>query len=74
MHLPSPSHRFEASPASAQPRYEDQFTVISDPLEILIPRPEIFAAMLARGEEQVLDEVCLAVAVCADAISAAITD
>lgn len=51
--------------------YPDQFTTVSDPLEILIPRQEILAAMLIRGEEHVLDEVCLAVALCADAFASA---
>lgn len=51
--------------------YPDQFTRVIDPLEILIPRQEIFAAMLIRGEDHVLEEVCLAVALCADAFAAA---
>lgn len=46
--------------------YPDQFATVSDPLEILIPRQEILAAMLIGGEERVLDEVCMAVALCAD--------
>lgn len=52
-------------------RYPDQFTTVSDPLEILIHRQEILAAMLIRGEDRVLDEVCMAVALCADAIVSA---
>lgn len=51
--------------------YPEQFTTVSDPLAILIPRQEILAAMLIRGEERVLDEVCMAVALCADAFAAA---
>lgn len=55
----------------AQTTYPGQFSCSDDPLAILIPRPEILAAMLARGEERVLDEVCLAVAICADGLAAA---
>ncbi len=51
--------------------YPDQFATVSDPLEILIPRSEILAAMLILGEDRVLDEVCMAVALCADAFAAA---
>ncbi|MCC5885317.1 MAG: hypothetical protein JJT88_02665 [Gammaproteobacteria bacterium] len=51
--------------------YPDQFAIVSDPLEILIPRQEILAAMLIQGEDRVLDEVCMAVALCADALAAA---
>ncbi len=54
--------------------YPDQFTPVTDALEILIPRQEILAAMLCRGEEEVLDEVCLAVAISADAWAAACED
>lgn len=56
---------------SAAVGYPDQFTTVVDPLEILVPRQEIFAAMLLRGEEPVLDEVCMAVALCADALTTA---
>ncbi len=51
--------------------YPGQFATMTDSLEIAIPRDEIIAAMLEQGEKLVLDHVCLAVALVADAIEAA---
>lgn len=51
--------------------YPDQFTLAPDPLYIAIPKIEIVAAMKARGEEDVIDDVCVAVAVTVDALEAA---
>lgn len=61
----------KASQADEWAGYPQQFATVTDPLEVLIPRQEILAAMLIRGEERVLDEVCMAVALCADAFAAA---
>jgi hypothetical protein len=44
-----------------------------DLLHVTIPREEIVAEMLARGEQDTLNAVCLAVAIVADAISNAQT-
>lgn len=68
--MQTPSFDQQAGQAAAL-GYPDQFTTVGDPLEILIPRQEILAAMLIRGEERVLDEVCMAVALCADAFASA---
>jgi len=54
--------------------YKGQFATMTDSLEIAIPRDEIIAAMLEQGEKRVLDNVCLAVALIADAIEAARED
>lgn len=70
----SPLSKLNDATLPAQDCYPDQFTVATDPLEILIPRQEILAAMMTRGEEEVLDEVCLAVAISADAWAAASED
>ena len=51
--------------------YPDQFAIVSDPLEMLIPRQEVLDAMLMFGEDSVLEEVCVAVALCADALASA---
>jgi hypothetical protein len=53
------------------PHYPDQFTLPPDLLHVAIPRHEIIAAMDARGEDDALGDVCLAVAVIADAIGLA---
>ncbi len=52
-------------------RYPGQFEVTPDLLHVAIPRIEIVDAMEDRGDEQALNEVCLSVAVVADAIDAA---
>lgn len=51
--------------------YPDQFTTVSDPLQILIPKQQVLAAMLMQGEERTLEEVSYAVALCADALATA---
>jgi hypothetical protein len=52
--------------------YPEQFATTPDLLHIAIPRAEIIAEMAARGEHEALNDVCLAVAVVADVIGAAI--
>lgn len=49
--------------------YPDQFTTTPDLLHVVIPRAEIIAEMTVRGEHETLNDVCLAVAVVADALS-----
>ena len=53
------------------PSYPDQFTTTPDLLHVVIPRPEIVAEMTVRGEHETLNDVCLAVAIIADAIGTA---
>ena len=52
-------------------RYPGQFKSMPDPLFVAIPRAEIVAEMACRGNEQALNDVCLAVAVIADAVDSA---
>lgn len=51
--------------------YPDQFATTPDLLHVAVPRMEIIAEMSARGEQEALDDICLAVAVVADAIGIA---
>ena len=51
--------------------YTGQFAVTPDLLHVTIPQLEIVAEMTRRGEHETLNDVCLAVAVVADAIGAA---
>jgi hypothetical protein len=51
--------------------YAEQFAVTPDLLHVVIPRAEIIAEMTVRGEHETLNDVCLAVAVVADAIGSA---
>ena len=51
--------------------YSDQFAVTPDLLHVTIPQQEIVNEMLKRGEQETLNDVCLAVAVTADAIACA---
>lgn len=51
--------------------YPDQFATTPDLLHVAIPRTEIIAEMSVRGEQEALDDVCLAVALVADAIGLA---
>jgi hypothetical protein len=53
------------------PEYPEQFATTPDLLHVAIPRAEIIAEMATRGEQEALDDVCLAVAVIADAIGTA---
>lgn len=57
--------RHEAGP------YSGQFDITPDLLHVTIPQHEIVAQMLKRGEQDALNDVCLAVAVVADAIASA---
>lgn len=51
--------------------YPEQFATTPDLLHVVIPRIEIVAEMAVRGEDATLNDVCLAVAVVADAIGSA---
>jgi hypothetical protein len=51
--------------------YAQQFAIAPDLLHVAIPRAEILAEIAARGEQDALDDVCLAVAIVADAIGTA---
>lgn len=51
--------------------YPGQFASTPDLLHVAIPRLEIVTEMAARGEDETLNDVCLAVAVTADAIGLA---
>ena len=51
--------------------YTGQFAVTPDLLHVTIPQLEIVSEMTRRGEHETLNDVCLAVAVVADAIGAA---
>jgi len=51
--------------------YPDQFATTPDLLHVAIPRMEIIAEMSVRGEQETLDDICLAVALVADAIGIA---
>ena len=52
--------------------YPEQFTITPDLLHVVIPRQEIIAEMSRRGEDETLNDVCLAVAVVADVIGLAL--
>ncbi len=49
-------------------QYPDQFATTPDLLHVAIPRMEIIAEMAVRGEQETLDDICLAVALVADAV------
>ncbi|MCZ6458374.1 MAG: hypothetical protein O6766_03330 [Gammaproteobacteria bacterium] len=51
--------------------YPEQFLTTPDLLHVVIPRVEIIAEMALRGEHDALNDVCLAVAIVADAIGQA---
>ncbi|MCZ6639973.1 MAG: hypothetical protein O7F71_00230 [Gammaproteobacteria bacterium] len=51
--------------------YPGQFSTAPDLLHVAIPRIEIIAEMALRGEHETLDDICLAVALVADAIGSA---
>lgn len=51
--------------------YPEQFATSPDLLHVAIPRMEIIAEMSVRGEQETLDDICLAVALVADAIGLA---
>lgn len=56
---------------SAANYYPEQFAAAPDLLHVVIPRMEIISEMTLRGEQATLDDVCLAVALVADAIGTA---
>jgi len=51
--------------------YSGQFTVTPDLLHVTLPQHELVAEMLRRGEQEALNDICLAVAVVAEAIVSA---
>jgi hypothetical protein len=51
--------------------YNGQFAVTPDLLHVTVPQVEIVTEMSKRGETETLNDICLAVAVVADAIIAA---
>ena len=51
--------------------YPEQFATTPDLLHVVIPRNEIISEMSLRGEDETLNDVCLAVAVVADALGLA---
>lgn len=53
--------------------YPGQFAVTPDLLHVTVPQSEILQEMFERGEQATLNDICLAVAVIADAIDAAQT-
>jgi len=62
---PGTSMRDTATP------YPGQFDAIPHPLYVAIPRDEILKEMARRGDERALNDVCMAVAVAAEAVRAA---
>jgi hypothetical protein len=50
------------------PPYPGQFEVVPDPLFVAIPREEILREMARRGDERALNDVCIAVAIAAQAV------
>ncbi|MEZ5560766.1 MAG: hypothetical protein R3E86_19740 [Pseudomonadales bacterium] len=57
---------------SATQPYPGQFATAPDLLHVTIPRTEIIAEMSVRGEHETVSDLCLAVAVVADAIASAL--
>ena len=55
-------------------RYPGQFERLPDPLFVAIPRKEIVREMARRGDEPALNDVCLAVAIVAEAMAAILAD
>ena len=51
--------------------YSGQFAVTPDLLHVTLPQSELVAEMLKRDEQDALNDICLAVAVVAEAIDAA---
>ena len=54
--------------------YTGQFSTTPDLLHVTVPQSEILREMVRRGEQETLNDVCLAVAIVADAIAAAQVD
>ena len=61
----------EAKMKDALSPYPGQFDPSPDVLFVAIPRVEIISEMARRGDERALNDVCLAVAIVAEAMSAA---
>ena len=59
-----------AKPNSSE-YYRGQFAVTPDLLYVTIPQTELIAEMIKRGEQETLNDICLSVAIVADAISSA---
>lgn len=53
---------------TSQNYYLGQFAVAPDLLHVAVPQHEIVREMVCRGEQETLNDLCLAVAVVADAI------
>lgn len=53
--------------------YQGQFATTPDLLHVTIPQDDIVPEMIKRGEQETLNDICLAVAVVADAIASAQT-
>lgn len=51
--------------------YPEQFATTTDLLQVVIPRDEIVREMSLRGQDETLNDVCLAVAVVADVVGLA---
>lgn len=51
--------------------YTGQFAVTPDLFHVTLPQNEILGEMVMRGEQETLNDVCLAVAIVADAIDIA---
>ena len=58
---------------SSRAQYPGQFERAPDPLYVAIPRKEIVREMARRGDEPALNDVCLAVAVVAEAMATILT-
>jgi hypothetical protein len=51
--------------------YSGQFATTPDLLHVTIPQGDIVPEMIKRGEQETLNDICLSVAVVADAIASA---
>ena len=56
---------------TTQRYYSGQFAVTPDLLHVTLPQAEIIGEMVKRGEQETLNDVCLSVAIVADAIGSA---
>ena len=61
-------------PSTDATPYPGQFATVPDLLFIAIPRMDIMAEILVRGESRVLEDLYRSVAVIADAVGAAMGD
>ena len=51
--------------------HDEALVVLPDPLFVAIPRVEIISEMARRGDDRALNDVCLSVAIVAEALNAA---